>query len=322
MISYNILKSAESVVKKARYVFLDKENLKIAAEKILKRWNHGLETQDISFGSTGNFEKDTQLVFVEDTVNFSFWSGAGEPKWCVEWPKGKIITGGWYALKACFDRGLKENPKILDADYLSSISLNDARDFFRGADNVEIPLLKERVENLRETGKVLLEKFHGKFINAVRVSNFDALKLVDIIVENFPSFRDASVLDGEEIFFLKRAQIVASDISYVLSNNSFSLKNMEHLTVFADYKLPQILRMFGIIKYSAALAEKIDSFVELPHDSREEIEIRAVAIYTTELLRQKIEKMTAWEIDNTLWLMSQDIQDIAKPYHRTRTIYY
>lgn len=309
-------------MKKAKYVFLDEENLKIAAEKILERWNQGLETQDISFGSTGNLEKDIQLVFIEDTVNFSFWSGKGEPKWRVEWPKGKIINGGWYALKACFDRSLKENLKILDADYLSSISLNDAKDFFRGADNVEIPLLKERAENLRETGKILLENFHGKFINALLASQFDALKLVDIIVRNFPSFKDVSVSGGEEIFFLKRAQIVASDIFYILSNNSLSLKNMEHLTAFADYKLPQILRMFGVIKYSSELANKVDNLIELSHNSREEIEIRAATIYTTELLRQKIEKMTAWEIDNILWLMSQDIQDTAKPYHRTRTIYY
>lgn len=318
----NILKSAEFVVKHGMCVFLDEENLKIAAEKILEKFNHGLETQDMSFGSTGDFARDVQLVFIEDTVNFSFWSDKDKPKWCVEWPQGNKIHGGWYALKACFDRGLKENPKILNAEYLSSISLNDAKYFFRGADNVEIPLLKERVYNLREAGKVLLEKFQGNFINALHASQFDALKLVDIIVKNFPSFKDVSVLDGEEIFFLKRAQIVASDISYVLSNNSLSLKNMEHLTAFADYKLPQILRIFGIMKYSSELANKIDNLIELHHDSREEIEIRAMTIFAVELLKKEIKTMSAWEIDNTLWLISQDIQNRALPYHRTRTIYY
>lgn len=319
---FNILKSAEFVVKNGSYVFWDEKKLKIAARKILEKFNQGLETQEVSFGTTNDLERDIQLVFIEDTVNFSFWSDKDKPKWCVEWPSGNKIHGGWYALKACFDRGLKENPKILDAGYLSSISLNDTKYFFRGADDAEIPLLKERVYNFREAGKVLLENFDGKFINALHESQFDALKLVDIIVKNFSSFRDVSILDGEEIFFLKRAQIVASDISYVLSNNSLSLKNMERLTAFADYKLPQILRMFGVIKYSAALAEKVDNFIELPHDSREEIEIRAATIFSVELLKKEIKTMSAWEIDNTLWLMSQDIQNSALPYHRTRTIYY
>ena len=89
-------------------------------------------------------------------MNFCFWAGKGREKWKVEWPKGNLIDGGWYGLAACFDRALAENIPILDANYLASISDADVRNFFRSANNTEIPLIKERTNNLREAGRVLI----------------------------------------------------------------------------------------------------------------------------------------------------------------------
>ncbi len=113
-----------------------------------------------------------------------------------------------------------------------------------------------------------------------------------------------------------------NECSFIFKDTGKQIKNLQHLTAFADYKLPQILRMFGVLEYVDELAEKVDNIIEISYNSREEIEIRAATIWAVELLRQKVQKLTAMEIDNALWLISREIKDEAKPYHRTRTIFY
>jgi len=316
---FGILSSVEPVVKNAQFVKINENKISGLADKINSRFGKGLNSQDLTgFASTGNLKRDVQLVFIQDVVNFCFWPGKNQPKWEVEWPKGNVTPGGWYGLAACFKRALSENVPILDAEYLSKIELEDVKNIFRGKDNVEMPLLKERQENLREAGRVLQKKFNGQFIDLIALNNYDSAKIVNSILENFPSFRDISPFGGNKVKFLKRAQICVIDAYYLMPE----IKNMDKLTACADYKLPQVLRMFGILEYEKSLAEKVDNMIELPHDSREEIEIRAGTIWAVELLKQRLKKLTASEVDNTIWLISQGVQDQAKPYHRTRTIFY
>lgn len=318
----NVLKSTRTALENSRFVFINDEKLEPMAERVLERFKRGLFNLEHDYGSTGDVEKNLQLIFIEDAVNFCFWPDKGMPKWQIEWPPGNIVSGGWYTMKACFERALAEGVPILDAGYLADVSLRDVQNFFRGTEGTEIPLLKERTENLREAGRVLLEKYEGKFSKAIETSESDAIKLTQLIIDDFPSFRDISTLDGKKFFFLKRAQICPNDISYVFKNTGQQIKNIQHLTAFADYKLPQILRMFGVLEYVDELAEKVDNMIEIFHDSREEIEIRAATIWAVELLRQKIKELTAMEIDNALWLLSQEIKQGTKPHHRTRTIFY
>lgn len=75
-----------------------------------------------------------------------------------------------------------------------------------------IPLLEERCRILQETGKILNEKFDGKFLNCVKQSESSAQKLLNLIVTNFPSFRDEAVFEGKQVSFYKRAQILVADI--------------------------------------------------------------------------------------------------------------
>lgn len=320
---FGILASTRGVVEHSRDVFIREDAVGAAAGLIGERFRRGLESAEVSFGTTtGSVADDVQLVFVEDVVNFCFWAGKDEPKWQIELPRGELTQGGWYGLTACFQRGLAERVPILDAEYLATISFADAKKFFRGAGGVEIPLLKERVQNFQEAGQILLEKFAGEFINALEQADFDAIGIGNMLIEHFKSFRDVSMLEGTEVVFLKRAQICPNDLQYVLNGRGKKITNVNQLTAFADYKLPQVLRMFGVLTYRPELAKKIDTYVELPHDSREEVEIRAATIWAVELLRQHLPHLSAGDIDNTLWVMSQDIQEHAKPYHRTRTIFY
>lgn len=317
----HVLGSTKKVLEGAQFVSLKEENVAQFAELIRKRFQQGLDSE-VGYSTTGNLDDDLQLVFIEDAVNFCFWAGKNEPKWQVTDKNGSLTTGGWFGLKACFDRGLLNGTRILDAQYISSISSGDGADFFRGTDGVQIPLLQERLNNLREAGKVLTEKFDGKFTNIVTSANYDAIEIIKLVIRHFPSFRDVSILEGREVFFYKRAQILAQDVNRVLRLATKELSHIDQLTAFADYKLPQLLRMFGVIEYNKELAERVDGYMQVPHDSREEIEIRAVTIWSVELLRQYTGTMSAADIDNTVWLMSQNVQSEAKPYHRTRTTFY
>ncbi len=318
----NILSSTKQVADSFQFVSINEESLENLSQEIIKRFGQGLSNQELGFTVSGDLERDLQTIFVEDAVNFCFWASKGQSKWQIELPDGGKTEGGWFGLQACFERALLEHVPIFEADHLAQLNRTDAEHFFRGVGGVTIPLLDERINNLRETGKILLEKFDGQFSNVVQTANGDAIELVKIIAKNFPSFRDVSQFDGIEVSFLKRAQICANDTIRILKDHHQNMAGLELLTAFADYKLPQILRMFGVLQYEPSLAKRIDIYEEIPHDSREEIEIRAATIWAVELLRQRTPHLTASDIDNTLWLLSQDIQNEAKPYHRTRTIYY
>ena len=52
--------------------------------------------------------------------------------------------------------------------------------------------------------------------------------------------------------------------------------------MFADYRVPQILRHVDIFEYSKELSDKIDQEQELPYSCEEEIEIRAATVVAVE----------------------------------------
>lgn len=63
--------------------------------------------------------------------------------------------------------------------------------------------------------------------------------------------------------------------------------------MFADYRVPQILRELNILKYSDHLCKLIDSETELEYSSEYEVEIRAVTIVAVEEILKKIKHSQA-----------------------------
>ncbi|MFZ3099736.1 MAG: queuosine salvage family protein [Minisyncoccales bacterium] len=319
---FGILVAAANVARKSKFVFINEDKLDIVAAAVGKKLKSGLESAETSFWSAGNFEDDLRLVFFEDAVNFSFWNGAGMPQWRITYPEGVQANGGWYSLVAGFRRTIEEGIPVLDAEFVSKLTLDQCRKIFAGDGGVDIPMVEARQNNLNEAGKILLKNYSGRFLMLLEKADFDAVRIVRFLYEEFPSFRDEVVYKNEKILFLKRAQICASDINYVVEKyGERPIANLDGLTAFADYKLPQILRKFGAIGYADGLAQKIDGFVSIKSGSPEEVEIRAAAIWCVELIRHRLKIYTAAQIDNALWLMSQD-QAGVKPFHRCRTIFY
>ena len=178
-----------------------------------------------------------------------------------------------------------------------------------------------------ELGSYVGEKFSGSLIRMIESADKSADKLVEILSELI-SFRDESSYKGITVPFYKRAQLAVSALAWSLEGKGLGFfKDIERLTVFADNRIPQVLNLDGILRYSDHLKEKINNGEEIPKGSEEEVEIRACSIHACELILREFKKLgievNAAMLDNYLGNKGQN--DFYKSFltHQTRqTTYY
>ena len=72
------------------------------------------------------------------------------------------------------------------------------------------------------------------------------------------------------------------------------------LTMFADYRVPQILRHRGILEYSEQLAAAIDSETELEHRGAFEVELRAATIVVVGQIFRKAQELGSYNLQQAL----------------------
>ena len=143
-----------------------------------------------------------------DTVNFCFWPPPGEKKWEISY-RGKNYSG-YYGLAVSLKKALESRIPITDASFLASLTLKQLKDVFAGTGVLQ--LMEERLCNLQELGRVLLEKYKGQASELVAAAGGSALKLVRVLASDFSSFRDQATYQGQKVFFYKRAQLFAADL--------------------------------------------------------------------------------------------------------------
>lgn len=60
------------------------------------------------------------------------------------------------------------------------------------------------------------------------------------------------------MFFYKRAQIFVADIYGAFAGQGYGhFHDIDQLTMFADYRVPVVLRLLGVLQYSQQLADKV-----------------------------------------------------------------
>merc|ERR1711879_1103129 len=59
-------------------------------------------------------------------------------------------------------------------------------------------------------------------------------------------------------------------------------------TMFADYRVPQILVFFDVLKYTDTLMDKLRTSLLLKNGEKTEVEIRGVSLWACELVRDKL----------------------------------
>jgi hypothetical protein len=188
-------------------------------------------------------------------------------------------------------------------------------------------MMPERLENLRALGEVLLREYEGRASHLVQAAGRSAVSLARILAEKLNSFRDIADYQGKKVYFYKRAQLFAADLHGAFGGKEWgSFRDMEELTAFADYKLPQVLRHAGVLTYEAELASKVDQMIHLEPGSPDEVEIRSNTIRAVDLIREELKQrgkdFRSFEIDWLLWTLGQSDEFRSKPYHRTATIFY
>jgi len=310
------------VAEKSRFVRIDKG--------ALERFSGMLSAQDVAvppweagFHFRGNEEETVAYLLVLDTLNFCFWPAPGKMTWEIPCESGWL--SGYYALALSLKRALETGTPLVDPEYLVSLSLEGLKEILGGRG--ELQLLKPRLEILRELGRVLLERFDGKAFKIVRSAHGSAVTLARLLAESQSSFKDVAEYRGEKVYFYKRAQIFAADLYGTFSGESWGhFRDMQALTAFADYKLPQVLRHVGILHYEKRLGDRVDQKIPLEAGGVEEVEIRANTIVAVERIRQELaglgKNLRAFEMDWILWNLGQEEAFKERPYHRTITIFY
>lgn len=71
-------------------------------------------------------------------------------------------------------------------------------------------------------------------------------------------FRDNAVYRGRQVFLYKRAQIFVADVYGAFGGRGLgSFRDIDQLTMFADYRVPVVLRKYHVLEYSAALQSQV-----------------------------------------------------------------
>jgi hypothetical protein len=268
--------------------------------------------------------RDTvSYLLVLDSLNFCFWPTSEENRWEIAW--GSRRLSGYFALAASLTRAMKSGIPLERAGYLAGLSLERLREILGGRG--ELQLMDERVTILNELGYVLEEEYGGYASGLVEAAGGSAEKLVALLVERIPSFRDAAEYWGRRVSFYKRAQIFCADLYGAFEGRGWGhFEDINRLTAFADYKLPQVLRHLGILDYGHDLAQRVDRMAPLTAGGPEEIEIRANTISAVDMIREELARLgrplKAFEVDWILWNLGQHKEFALSPHHRTVTIFY
>lgn len=317
-----VLETARNVARKSQQVQIDEHALTHFSGKLLKdeievpRWE-GL------YHFSGTAQATASYLLVLDSLNFCFWPAPGSVKWEIEYQSTRL--SGYYGLAAALKRAIESGVPLIKAEYLAELTLRELKEILVGQG--DLPLLEYRLQILNELGQTLLEEYKGQVVKLVESAAGSAIRLAELLAEKLISFQDVAEYQGHQVFFYKRAQIFGADLYGAFNGKDWgNFRDIDKLTAFADYKLPQVLRHLGIFDYAEALAQKVDQEIHLKAGCPDEIEIRANTIWAVELIRQELERMgkglRAFEIDWMLWNLGQRREFKARPYHRTLTIFY
>ncbi len=281
----------------------------------------------------GTPEEIAGWVVVLDALNYCFWPQGPDPnvRWRVTW-RG-VTHDGYDALAAALHRAVVDDGEpIWDRDWLKDMDAGKVAHILRGdAGGPEIPLLEDRIICLRNLGDPRHER-EARPADIAIDARGSAVRVVRLAIRRYTMFEDTTVWrrrDGLvlEVPLLKRAQILAADLAGALAGTDLAItKDLELLSAFADYKVPQVLRHLGALRYAEPLSAWIARRDPIPPNDPREVAIRAGTVQACERIVAAARGMgleiTAAELDWRLWRLGQSLPSDVAPYHRTVTTRY
>lgn len=277
------------------------------------------------FGNDPDVLMDFTLVV--NTMNFAFTDFSTGVKFETDYMGKRWCDSE--AMVASIHRAINAGIPFFSGEYLAKLTRKDLESVFAGT--IEMPMLDERVVLFNEVGRVLVEKYQGRYSNFVRscaprlYANGDGL--LERLTTEFPRFRDVSIYHGSEVHIFKLAQLGIWGMHLALSpRGAWKLEDADNLTAFADYIVPVGLRVMNIFEYTPELEKQINSLVEVKRDSEAEVELRASSIYVIAKLTEEINKrrpgmepLLQPQVDFRFW---KTYHATHWPHHLTKTVMY
>lgn len=314
--------STFNVVKEASHVSIDRLAIKRFAEEMSGKsppipiWPKEMHLD------AHDEQSMLDYFIILDTLNFCFWAGKESERWKIVY-RGTQYDG-YFALSLSLKKFFEEEPQKANLRYLSKMPFEEFLELIlRGGKNLRYT--KERWQYAREVSAYITYQY-GNSRSFFRSGNGLLSALIPKIANELPSFNDTALYGGNKVYLWKRPQILAIDVYGALGGKgSGAFKDLDYTTAFPDYKIPQILEHFGILRYSATLRERIKRNILIAAGSKEEVEIRSATVWAVEFLKDALllrgQKFQSFEIDWLLWNASQEIS-LRLPYHRTPTTFY
>lgn len=314
--------SAFWVMKRVKYVSVNDSRINEAADNWRRNGFPEIEWSNPFHLQSSNEKTILTYLFLLDALNFCFWAKEEKRRWTIEHKNEK--HKGYFALSLALKIFFEENPEKANFNYFSGISFSDFKKIFQGGKG--LLFLKTRREIVRAISQAMLKKYKGDPRLFLAGARNQCSLLVPKIVRELPFFNDTAHYKGKNVYFLKRAQILAGDIWGVFQGRGLGgFSDIDYLTAFPDYKLPQILEYRGIFEYMPALKKKIAVRGLIVRGSEEEVEIRSATVLTVECLKERLKKngieKSSVKIDWALWNESEHLK-MPSPYHLTKTIFY
>ena len=274
-----------------------------------------------------NPEDFIRATMFMNTLNFAFTDFKTSIKYEVK--QGSETLSDSEAMYFQVNEAIDSGNNLVDGKIMATLTLEQLANIFSG--NIEMPMLKERVEILNDVGQKLVDNYEGDWLNFINNGPKKLYAkgegLIERLVNEFPRFDDSSEYRGNKVKFYKLAQLAFWGIHGELSgSNYFKIEDMHSMTAFADYIVPVALNVMKIITYTPQLDEKIRDGEMIERDSEEEIEIRSASIYATAILTEKVNErrpedksIIIPQLDYRLW---KNYHSTHHPHHLTYTTMY
>ena len=318
-----VLSSVSKAVDQLEYLSINKDSIESVAD-----W---LAYEEFPFPINAAAKDDAddfiRATMFMNTLNFAFTDFDKCIKYEIN-EEGRILSDS-EAMYFQVNNAISSGIKLIEGNVMASITLKQLETIFVG--NIEMPMLKERVEILNEVGQKLVDDYEGDWINFInngpKKLYSNGKGLIERLIIEFPRFDDSSQFKGSNVKFYKLAQLAFWVIHAELSgSNYFKIEDMNSMTAFADYIIPVALNLKKITTYTPQLDQKIKSGELIERNSNEEIEIRIASIYTTALLTESINEkrpegkaIIIPQLDYRLW---KNYHATHYPHHLTYTTMY
>ena len=321
-----VLSSVQEVVKSAQLVGINHNKItEVADWMAYEEFAKPDGSMLLDFANDPDFLMDFTLVV--NTMNFAFTDFSTGVKFETDYMGRRWCDSE--AMLACLHRAINSGIPFFSGEYLAKVTRKDLESVFSGT--IEMPMLDERVTLFNEVGRILVDKYQGRYSTFVRscaprlYANGDGL--LERLTTEFPRFRDVSIYNGSEVHIYKLAQLGIWGMHLALSpRGAWKLEDADNLTAFADYIVPVGLRVMRIFEYTPELEKQINSLVEVPRNCQAEIELRASSIYVIAKLTEEInnrrlglEPLLQPQVDFRFW---KTYHATHWPHHLTKTVMY